>query len=501
MKKFILPILLAGGLMFTSCGGDAPAPEKVLESFSISGEYKTDYYINDELDYEGMVLKATYNDNSVKDVSPYSVVWDFDFSVKAESTTVTGTYTEKGVSKSASFTVSVSEKTQEVHDITITMTATGITTYEDDHQKIYINTSLLADPDSGNWGSLALTQDTENPNEWSIVIEDVTLGSNYFYSFYYGGATEEDIEWHDGHCDDLDDGANHTLETSEGIYDYDTGSHSFEVKEITGSVDVTVQVTPLVLKTADSESEPLNEGVYVWAWNNIEGGNAGVKFTLNTENNLWEYTFTIPLSEGAGSIQMTFVLGNASAANWTYQWGNYEPDWTTWNSSSYNVTSETTTLAVSPKFNDQPAAVVPEDNYQVSFILTTTNESDFTWGNVLTGTGPTTTFATTWGESFAYDATKEIYVAKQEFAKDTTSVNFCYIFGKWTLEDGAVYDKAYVAAESSFIYTLTFDQLGDVTVHITVDKIDGNGLFVGTVSEATNCTVSVMSADQEAKYE
>lgn len=44
---------------------------KVLTSISIEGNYKTEYYVGDELDFTNLVVKASYSDGSTKEVTNY----------------------------------------------------------------------------------------------------------------------------------------------------------------------------------------------------------------------------------------------------------------------------------------------------------------------------------------------------------------------------------------------------------------------------------------------
>ena len=97
-----------------------------LESISVKAPDKTEYFVGDKLDETGMVVTATYSDGSSRAVSGYEV--DFDSS-KAGKATVTVSYTEDGVTKTAAFTVTVKEKPVEVTLESITVTAPTKTEY------------------------------------------------------------------------------------------------------------------------------------------------------------------------------------------------------------------------------------------------------------------------------------------------------------------------------------------------------------------------------------
>ena len=97
-----------------------------LESISVKAPDKTEYFVGDKLDETGMVVTATYSDGSSRAVSGYEV--DFDSS-KAGKATVTVSYTEDGVTKTAAFEVTVKEKPAEVTLESITVTAPTKTEY------------------------------------------------------------------------------------------------------------------------------------------------------------------------------------------------------------------------------------------------------------------------------------------------------------------------------------------------------------------------------------
>ena len=77
-----------------------------LASISVTPPTKTQYNVGDALDTTGMVVTATYTDGSTKDVTSAATLSGFDSSAAGE-VTVTVSYTENDVTKSASFTVTI----------------------------------------------------------------------------------------------------------------------------------------------------------------------------------------------------------------------------------------------------------------------------------------------------------------------------------------------------------------------------------------------------------
>ena len=102
----------------------------VLESITLSGPQKIVYELNEALDTTGLVVTANYSDSSQKEVSDYELS-EFDSS-EAGQKTVTVSYTEGDVTKTADFTVTVN-KAPDPETVTltsITLTGPDKTSYE-----------------------------------------------------------------------------------------------------------------------------------------------------------------------------------------------------------------------------------------------------------------------------------------------------------------------------------------------------------------------------------
>ena len=81
--------------------------EKVLESIAISGTIKNTYVVGEDLDTSGLIVTATYSDQSSQTVTGWTVS-GYDKNTTGEQT-ITVSYTENDVTKTATFTVTVAD--------------------------------------------------------------------------------------------------------------------------------------------------------------------------------------------------------------------------------------------------------------------------------------------------------------------------------------------------------------------------------------------------------
>ena len=92
-------------LTYSQAGG---LQQKNLSSISLdSTNAKTDYYVDDDFTYSGLVVTAHYDDNSESVVTPTSV--STPNMSTAGNKTVTVTYTEGGITKTETYQITVSE--------------------------------------------------------------------------------------------------------------------------------------------------------------------------------------------------------------------------------------------------------------------------------------------------------------------------------------------------------------------------------------------------------
>jgi len=99
-----------------------------LESIAVTGSIKAEYWVGEDLDTAGMTVTANYSNGSSKTVTGYTVS-GFDSATAGEKT-VTVTYTEDGVTKTAAFKVIVKEAPAEVTLDSITLAGLAKTEYK-----------------------------------------------------------------------------------------------------------------------------------------------------------------------------------------------------------------------------------------------------------------------------------------------------------------------------------------------------------------------------------
>lgn len=79
-----------------------------LKSIALSGTYPTEFTQDDTFSHEGMIVTATYTDNTTDDVTADATFSGYDMSTLGEQT-VTVSYTENGITKTADYAITVSK--------------------------------------------------------------------------------------------------------------------------------------------------------------------------------------------------------------------------------------------------------------------------------------------------------------------------------------------------------------------------------------------------------
>ena len=111
MKKLVLAglILLASVMVLVGCKNDSvpEVPKAKLISISITPPTRTVYSVDESFDSTGMVVTATYDDESSRKVTGWTTDFDVVTSEKGVNKNVTVSYTEGEITKQSSFTVVV----------------------------------------------------------------------------------------------------------------------------------------------------------------------------------------------------------------------------------------------------------------------------------------------------------------------------------------------------------------------------------------------------------
>lgn len=79
-----------------------------LKSIALSGTYPTEFTQDDTFSHEGMVVTATYTDNTTDDVTAKATFTGYDMSTLGDQT-VTVSYTENGITKTAEYAITVNK--------------------------------------------------------------------------------------------------------------------------------------------------------------------------------------------------------------------------------------------------------------------------------------------------------------------------------------------------------------------------------------------------------
>lgn len=101
-------ITITGDVTLTAVYGDITVDPVVLDSITLSGTYPTTFEVGDTFSYEGLVVTAHYSDLTSAAVTGFTVSSP-DMST-AGTKTITVSYTEGGVTKTATYQITVSEK-------------------------------------------------------------------------------------------------------------------------------------------------------------------------------------------------------------------------------------------------------------------------------------------------------------------------------------------------------------------------------------------------------
>ena len=106
------------------------APSKDLSSIELSGTYKTSFEVGDTFDHEGLVVTAHYDNGTTKDVSESVSFSGFDSTEVVASQTITVSYTEGEVTKTATYNVEIKAVTVK-HTISFNNGGHGTGTMDD----------------------------------------------------------------------------------------------------------------------------------------------------------------------------------------------------------------------------------------------------------------------------------------------------------------------------------------------------------------------------------
>lgn len=366
-----------------------------------------------------------------------------------------------------------------ITDITLNVTVSGIDTYEEDHQYIWISCDFLGES-STEWGATKLTQDTTDSNKWSVVLKDFELEQSLSYDFYYG--TETSPDWVYGR--NVTDSEYTILITEEGKTSYDVTA-SFHIPVVTGQINLRWYVDAKVKESATAEEVALADYNHVWAYNSLDGNN--VKLEKQIDGRWLFAKDNVDLLDGVANVQLTLTLGRKYTPNWDYKSGSYEGS--SWVEDArglwHEFKADEAEYSCKALFKGQPADVASKTvtiNYVES--SETTHWANSRWleaSYVKNFNGALNDF---WPGNLDWNSEINGYSNTYEYEEDF----FYFTIGLWYSDTTP---KAFVGAslEKAFKVTLT-DSVASLTITATITDTGSDPiLIVGAASDCTGCTV------------
>lgn len=95
---------------------ESSTPAKILTGITLSGNYPTTFTVGDTFSHEGMTVTANYDDNTSEDVTADATFDGYDMSI-ADTYDVTVSYTEREVTKTATYTITVNALTGDAYTL------------------------------------------------------------------------------------------------------------------------------------------------------------------------------------------------------------------------------------------------------------------------------------------------------------------------------------------------------------------------------------------------
>ena len=245
-------------------------------------------------------------------------------------------------------------------DVTIKVTASGISEYSGSHSKLYINGNFK----TTDWGTYAMTQDSENANVWTYTFTEVEVDVIYRFNIYYG--TDEKANWTDGRNKEGDDKDPRTVIISEDQTEYSFGA-TFEVPS--ASYTFTLVLTPHIQSTKGTD-DAMYDSTYLWMW-----CSAAEKAALTKQSD-GTWTYAVENFEGS-KFSYTPCLGTKSDIDWNYKYGQYNDSgtWDPWNGNEITLEEGKTSYSCDVYFNSQPKEVTG-DTYSVTWHYKKTSDTN-----------------------------------------------------------------------------------------------------------------------------
>ena len=290
--------------------GSTPPTPKVLESISLSGTYQTEFTVGDTFNHTGVVVTATYDDESTANVTSSAVFSSPDMST-AGSKTVYVSYTENEVEKTTSYTITVSAppvlesitlsgtyQTEFTVGNTFNHNGLVVTAHYDDESTANVTASAtFSEPDMSSQGTKTITVTYIEGGVTATATYDITVSPSggTHTEIYYEKVTSVDDLVSGGTylivCEDQSVALDGSLETLDAVED--TISISPSGGEIASSLTTEASYFTITFSN-DSYLIQSASGKYI--------GHTGTKNTLNQSDSA-SLTNTITF-DGSGNANI-----------------------------------------------------------------------------------------------------------------------------------------------------------------------------------------------------
>ncbi len=186
MVALLAVALVATAIALTACGESEepdPQPVKTLSSITVSGTFDKEYTEGETFDKSGMVVTAKYSDGTSKEVTNYTV--SPSGALAASDKKVTVSYSEGGVTRTADVTITVTAKTPEPVEKTLSgIEVSGTFDKEYTEGETFDKTGMVVTAKYSDGTSKEVTDYTISP-EGALGTED----SKVTVSYTEGGVT------------------------------------------------------------------------------------------------------------------------------------------------------------------------------------------------------------------------------------------------------------------------------------------------------------------------
>lgn len=169
-----------------------------LISITVTPPMKTTYNVGDELDTTGMVVTANFSDSSFKDVTSDASLSGFDSSAKG-NVTVTVSYTEKEITKTDTFNVTIVDTSVDTYIIVSANPTTGGTvsgggTY-DENASVTVSATANSGYSFVKWTEIGEQVSTDADYTFTATSDRILVAEfkKVFYTVYVAPGEASDI--------------------------------------------------------------------------------------------------------------------------------------------------------------------------------------------------------------------------------------------------------------------------------------------------------------------